>query len=396
MGRIFAYRLIVIPALCILTGGGCAILGDGNKPDPDSATVDTGTPPTVTPDTPERLSPPPTASATADAERQTAATTDGISDAPTEAESNPCTDSVEEASNWLDRSQKQVYETVCGTVAWFDGFFGDRRYDAASANTFGRVGLSGFWDERDGFDPKLRFRAKYALPALRDRANIIVGRGDEKDFIEERETPSDSIPSNFNRVEDDSFLIGLGYQRDTGLRRGLDFSAGIKVRAPPEPYLKARYRRAWELSNSTLLHLRPVVYWKSEEGVGATLATDIDQLLSDRMMLRWSNSGNISQDNEVEGVAWVSYLSLYSALANRRALSYHTFIKGETGADVGLQNYGVEVRYRQRVLRDWLFFEVVNSVTWPRFTLDERREMNLGIGAGFEMYFGPVPETQLR
>ncbi|KAA3632556.1 MAG: hypothetical protein DWQ08_03340, partial [Proteobacteria bacterium] len=308
MGRIFAYRLIVMPILCILTGSGCSLLGGGNETDPDPAANEAGAPPTVTTDTPEPLSPTPGASATADAARQNDATSDGTPDAPVEAESKPCPDTVEEASNWLDRSQKQVYETVCGTAAWFDGFFGDRRYDGASANTFGRMGLSGFWDERDGFDPKLRFRAKFALPALRDRANIIVGRGDEKDFIEERETPSDSIPGNFNRIEDDSFLIGLGYQRHAGLQRGLDFSAGIKVRAPPEPYLKARYRRAWELSNSTLFHLRPVVYWKSEEGVGATLATDIDQLLSDRMMLRWSNSGNISEDSEVEGVAWTSYL----------------------------------------------------------------------------------------
>lgn len=396
MGRIFAYRLIVIPALCMLAGSGCAILGDSKDTGPDPASADAGNAPGVTADTADRLPAAPDAPASADAAPPTGTLVAGTPDGPATEESNPCTDSVEEASNWLDRSQKQVYETVCGTAAWFDGFFGDRRYDTTSGNTFGRVGLSGFWDERDGFDPKLRFRAKYALPALRDRANIIVGRGDEKDFIEERETPSDSIPGNFNRVEDDSFLIGLGYQRDTGLERGLDFSAGIKVRAPPEPYLKTRYRRAYELSDSTLFQLRPVVYWKSEEGFGATLATDIDHLLSDRMMLRWSNSGNISEDKEVEGVAWVSYLSLFSALADRRALSYHAFIKGETKADVGLQNYGFEVRYRQRFLRDWLFFEVINSVTWPRFTLDERREMNLGIGAGFEMYFGPVPETQLR
>ena len=211
----------------------------------------------------------------------------------------------------------------------------------------------------------------------------------------QKQTPSDSIPSNFNRVEDDSFMIGLGYQKGNGLKRGFDFTVGIR-KFPPEPFVKGRYRRAWELSESTLLRLTPVVYWKYDEGIGATLSGHIDHLLTDRFMIRWSGSGNISQDNEVEGVAWNSWLSLFQALADKKAVSYHTFVIGETKAEVETQNFGFEVRFRRRILRKWLFLDLVSSVSWPRYYLEEEREINFGIGAGFEMYFGPVPDALLR
>jgi hypothetical protein len=446
MRRTHAHRFFFIPAVCILAGVGCASqknLKDNAQPDKNSLTAvveptidkhnensvdlanDTKqtsntTIDTKPPDEPQKDS---TDSADSGAVADQTKVATGVDSTmadtkipdpapqgsiesvdasatvprPTFEDMHPCTESIEAAAGWLDRGHSQVYQSVCGTVAWFDGFFGDKNYDAASRRTFGRVSLSGFWDQYDGFDPTFRFRAKFALPALKNRTSLLVGRGDERDFIEEQgDGQSDSIPSNFNQVEDDSFLLGLGYQRGTGLKRGVSFSVGVKLRVPPEPYVKARFRRAWQLSDSTLLRLNPILYWKSDEGIGSTLNLNIDHLLSDKFMVRWSGSGNISQDNEVEGVLWNNWLSLFQALTDRNAISYHAFVAGETKAEVELQNYGVEVRYRKRIARKWLFLELISSVTWPRYLLEETRDMNIGIGAGFEMYFGPVPDAQLR
>ena len=248
-----------------------------------------------------------------------------------------------------------------------------------------------------GFDTRFRFRAKIQLPALNDRANLLIGRGDERELIEDQQqTPTDTIPSNFNQVDDDSFLFGLGYSKNRGLKRGFDLSVGVRIRTPPDPYAKVRFRRAWNLSDSTLFRLSPVGYWKLDEGFGATLNGTLDQLLTESLVFRWSASGNISEDKEVEGVAWNNWLSLFQALANRRALSYHAFVSGETKADVQTQNFGFEFRYRQRIFREWLFLDLVTSYSWPRYLLEEEREGNFGIGAGFEMFFGPVPDVELR
>jgi hypothetical protein len=46
------------------------------------------------------------------------------------------------------------------------------------------------------------------------------------------------------------------------------------------------------------------------------------------------------------------------------------------------------VIYRRRLHRDWLFLELRSSITWPRETLLENREANLGVGAAVELQFG--------
>ena len=61
-----------------------------------------------------------------------------------------------------------------------------------------------------------------------------------------------------------------------------------------------------------------------------------------------------------------------------------------------IRNYGVEVRYRQRIYRDWLFVEGRTSLTWPKRDPEEDRKINPGLGLGFEMYFGPMPKEQMR
>lgn len=313
---------------------------------------------------------------------------------------SPCRQPIEDAAaGWLDKSNVAFYQAVCSSVAWFDGFFGNRNYDEASAQTFGRVGVGAFWDQRDGFDQNLRFRARYALPGLHERTSLLIGRGSDREVVQDEDSRAavDSIPSNFNDVEDDSFLVGLGYRRGKGIERGFDFSVGVKVRLPPEPFVKTSYRRAWDLSASTLVRIKPLVYWRYDEGLGTSLSLGVDQLLTNRMMLRWSNSGNVSQDREVEGLEWVSRLSLFQQLNNRRALTYGLLIRGETRSEVPLRNYGFEFRYRQRILKKkWLFLELLSSATWPKEFIDEQRDLNLGAGIGLEMYFGPIPEAKMR
>lgn len=308
----------------------------------------------------------------------------------------PCLKATaEDIENWLNLTRYEIYETVCGAIAWFDGFFGNPRYELGGTKTYGRISTSMFWDERNGFEPNVRFRAKYALPTLKRRTRLIVERGNQDEILQDREIQTDTIPGAFNEVDDD-LLVGLGYRRNKGLKRGFDFSSGVKVRSTPELYSKAKYARAWELTDTTLFRLNPIVYWKSEEGFGSTLRAITDQLLTDTVIMRWTNTVNASEEEEVEGFALSSALQFYQALPNRKALNYRAFFFGQTRADVKWQNYGFEVRYRQRILRKWLFLELISTLTWPRFQLDEDRESNVGVGAGLQMFFGPVPDDKLR
>ncbi len=311
------------------------------------------------------------------------------------ASADPCLEGSDR-NGWLDRARRGIAWTVCGSARWFDGFFGDRRrYDAELTESHGRIGIYGYHDERNGFDPDLRFRAKLALPALKERARVFVGRGDERELIEERAAAESTVPPAPGDVDrDTSFLVGLGFQRGKNRKRGFDSSVGIRVRFPPEPYAKIGYREYWDIGENTIFRWRQTGFWRQRRGFGTTSDFDFDQLLARQLLLRWANSGTIAEDRK--GLDWFSSLNLFQGLSNHRALTYRTFLAGETGRDVPLKNYGLELRYRQRVLRKWLFVEFIGSATWPRFAQTEERDLNLGAGLGFEMYFGPVPDRDLR
>lgn len=310
---------------------------------------------------------------------------------------DPCRQFDAQYDSWLDRNQVRIYRTVCATAAWFDGFFGDARYDRSTGETYGRVGVGSFWDQRNSIDNDFRLRARYALPSLRNRGAIIVGRGDEQELLEERtNSEQESLPANRTSDGDESLYVGFGFRGFGFVERGLDYSVGVKIRSSPELFAKTTYRQSWQLTTKSQVRLRPILYWRSDEGVGSTLHLDYDYLMNDTMLFRWANFGNISQGSEIDGLDWGSTVSLFQALSKQRALTYNAFYLGERGADVRRQNYGFELRYRQRILREWLFVEYQGSLSWPRELLIEERKRNFGVGISFEAFFGPTPEGWIR
>ena len=103
--------------------------------------------------------------------------------------------------------------------------------------------VGGFWDERDKFSGRVNLRARFALPALKHRTRLVLGRGDTDDFIDGTEEQiAEGLPGSFDPDRDDDWLIGLGYSRSGNLSRGFDLGVGVKVASPLEPYVRLTYR----------------------------------------------------------------------------------------------------------------------------------------------------------
>ncbi|MEZ5566319.1 MAG: hypothetical protein R3F24_12835 [Gammaproteobacteria bacterium] len=307
----------------------------------------------------------------------------------------PCDKPGSNTDAWIDRMQRGVYSTVCGTAAWFDGLFGNPRFEQDSDETFGRLGLFESYDRRDKADTRLRLRARVALPNLENRFRVVVGRGQAQELVEERPASSENpLPPTFNSVNDEAWLLGLGYSKQNGLERGFDFGIGVRLRTPIDPYVKATYRHNFVFNSDTMLRFRETPFWRDSRGFGTTTEVTLDHLVNQTLLARWNNTATIAEDTE--GFEWSSNVSLYQSISRRRAVSYTVLMVGETEADVKLQNYGFEARYRQNVYREWLFMELRAGLTWPKETLEEERKINPGVGIGFEMYFGPVPDNDMR
>jgi hypothetical protein len=288
--------------------------------------------------------------------------------------------------SWIDRMQAGLYQTMCLSAARFDGFFGNARFDDEYQATHGRLAVGALWDERDQWEPSVRFRAHVRLPQLSERFSAFVGRLDPDEYVTELRDDFATLPRQFAREDDDAVLFGLGYRQPGRGGGHFDASVGARFDWPAEPYVKGTYRLALPFLDRNLLRLHETIFWQEGDGFGATTRAYLERLLADDFLVRWTGSGRFTQ--ETEGVRWSSSLTLYQNLGNGRAFAYQAGISGETDQEVDVADYGVRAIYRRRLHREWLFLELRSSITWPRETLLERREANWGAGVALEMLFG--------
>jgi hypothetical protein len=296
-----------------------------------------------------------------------------------------CQDRPGEAA-WIDRVHAGLYRTICLSAARFDGFFGNARFDDEYEATHGSLSIGALWDERDQWDPGIRFRAHVRLPQLSERFNAFIGRLDPDEYVTDLRDDFDTLPRQFARADDDAVLLGLGYRQPARPGGHFDAGVGAKLGWPLEPYVKGTYRLAVPFLRGNVLRLHETIFWQEDEGAGATTRIDLERLLSEAFLMRWTGSGAFTE--ETEGVRWFSALTLYHNLGDGRAFAYEAGVSGDTDRDVRIADYGLRAIFRRRLHREWLFLELRSSITWPRETQLERREANWGGGVAVEMSFG--------
>jgi hypothetical protein len=309
---------------------------------------------------------------------------------PPDEEASPmeiCAQPAEDHASVLQRVRRSLTVTACASSAWIDGLFGDQiHYDDYHA-TYGTVTAGGIWSDYDGFDPRLRFRARLQLPQWDERISAFAGRVGEDDYISDTEGDFQALPTRqFGTLEEESVLLGLGYSSPE--RTGNDFDAGVGVRVdwPLDPYARARYEIVRAFAEKYVFSARETVFWQNTEGFGTTTRINLDRVISDRFLLRWSNVGKYTE--QTIGLEWFSQMTLFQSIGLRTGLAWQAQIEGATDNEVPLTRNAVRLIMRRQLTPEWLILEVRGGVAWPRRKLTEEREASPEIGVAFEMQFG--------
>lgn len=288
----------------------------------------------------------------------------------------------------LDNSRRVIAETFCGATLWFDGLFGEADIENARAVS-GRVELSTIYTEVEGADPKARLRLKYDLPNLDRRVSLFLGRDDRDDVVRDRQEGFAIRSSVFGVETEDRWLAGLGYSPPGRWKERLDFRVGGRVSSAPEIFLQGRLRRNVFVGERSVWRLRETVFYENRDGFGSTSSADFDYVLRRTLLFHWGTVGTASESTD--GLDWRTATVLYQNLGSRSALAYELFIRGSTGADFDVREYGARGVYRRPLNREWLYGELIAGYTWPRESLAEPREGSATIGFGLELLFGRNP-----
>jgi len=300
-----------------------------------------------------------------------------------------CRERSAEERDLLDESRRVLAETFCGATLWFDGLFGGTPDVENAREVSGRVELSTLYTEEDGAQPKARLRLKYDLPNLKKRFNVFLGRDDSDNFVQGREESLAVRSSVFSVDDEDRWLAGLGYSPPGRYKDRFDVRVGARLSTASEVFVQGRFRRNVFLGERSVWRLRETAFYENRDGFGSTTSADFDHVLGKKLLFHWGTVGTISE--ATDGADWRSATVLYQNLGASSAMAYEVFVRGSTGRDVKLREYGATTTYRRPFHRQWLFGELIAGYTWPRKELDEPREGSALVGFGVEMLFGRVP-----
>lgn len=300
---------------------------------------------------------------------------------------DPCRGEAQADADKLDRMRQGVFTGVCSTSRWFDGLFGDARdYSESYDETYGRVGVGLAWDELDGLQFDGHFRGNFPLPALGGKFNAVIGRETDETFVNDSFDDIGFLPGSFSDDGDAEWYTGINYNTVEGTNSRFDVGAGVQLKSPLNPYVKARYRYYLYPADGFLVTTRTTAFWENEDGFGLTLAVDGDWSIREGTMLRWANT--FTRSEATDGLRWKTRLGWYQALSERSAMRYEGSLRGETaGIQPDLKE--LKVTYRRSVWRSWFFVETFGGVFWADDEDPAKRCDACGtVGIGFELMFG--------
>jgi hypothetical protein len=287
----------------------------------------------------------------------------------------------------LQRVRRGLTVSACASSAWLDSLFGDQVHFDNYRSTYGSVSTGALWSDYDGFDPRLRFRVRLQLPNWDERISAFAGRVGEDNYVSDTETDFDALPTRqFGALEDESVLVGLGYSSPGRTGNDLDLGVGVRVDLPLDPYARARYEMVRAFAEDYVFSARETLFWQNSEGFGTTTRATLDRVLTDVLLLRWTNLGKFTE--ETRGLEWYTQLTLYQRVGPRTALAWQAQTEGQTDNEVQLTRHAVRLIMRRKLNSEWLFLELRGGVGWPRRRLDEDRDASAELGIALEMQFG--------
>jgi hypothetical protein len=267
-------------------------------------------------------------------------------------------------NNWFDRYHASIEQDLHGTISWFDRFFADDLLSQADNSVSSARLTNDFrWDERDGFEYRVRARVRIRLPLLKGRLRLLISGENQGD--PNATTPEDPGNPGLSQLATDGrasteLAYDLVRTRNTILFAG----AGVRIRTDPTAFTRVRLVHARELGHEIIGRFAVTPYWDARDGFGETNEINFERPLGPTTMLYWINTTDMNEGRN--GLTLGSDLSVRRMLSRQSAATFGAGIAARTRPSTVAENYRVYTRYRRNFLRNWLYYELEPDVNWPR------------------------------
>ncbi|MCW9024602.1 MAG: hypothetical protein OQK73_07950 [Gammaproteobacteria bacterium] len=260
--------------------------------------------------------------------------------------------------SFLDEPHKEFSTGIERISSNMDSFFSNERFYRVTTSSYVRFRTETLLREPSDVSTTGDIRIRLDLPVTRQKLKLIIESDPQELEAEERINLQTS-----NKEENNDVYVGLERKEKKKGNWRIRPSVGVKVKLPLDLYVRLRFMRSFNLSKWKL-HFNETLYWFDSIGYGADTYIDLERKISDKTLFRSSSTANWADLDDYFRLS--QFFTLFHTLSDRRATSYYVGVIGKSQPEIYATDYLIGFQFRQKIHKDWLFFEINPQIQYPK------------------------------
>jgi hypothetical protein len=280
-----------------------------------------------------------------------------------------------------------ISESLSVSADWLDSFFREDRMEIEENKTSLRLAFSTYFEERNTYDLGVKARFKLILPGFEEKLHLFL----TNELDEPSNTPRVLEKGVLDKNDEKDLSLSLRYFFRNARKRNFSFRMGLRFNdITPVVYGGPRYSLTKKLDPWTFRFTEKVSCY-SDYGWRSRTDFDFERYLAGDFFFRTNFNGAWFQRDE--GFFYSASTSLYQTVDEDRAFAYQVSTNFQTYPHHALTSLWFGIKYRTRIWREWLFFEVSPQISFRR---EYDFEPVTGITFAVEGFFGKDSLEKVR
>jgi len=276
-----------------------------------------------------------------------------------------------------------VSEQILTTAEWLDSFFDDPRFRAENNQTRVKVAADYIWERGTTSDFKFPISVQLKLPRLQDKARFVLLGPQQQQDVEGQTPSTGTAASRLPSAQDSNATTALDYFFWATQRLNIATRVGVRFHeGKPVGYVQPRYRQLEKFDLWALRFTQDFKWW-TDLGWESTTTFDLERPLSEKFFFRTTLQGAWTEQKRNYYYYSLAF-NVRQILTPRRVMQYE-LVNGFQTDKEALEEIRATIRFREKIWRDWMFFEIAPYASYRR---DHDFDFLPGIVVRFELIFG--------
>lgn len=289
----------------------------------------------------------------------------------------------------VDTTHDRISRTILSSAEWFDAFFLDERHENEINETRLKISFESSAVNGEGMNFDARTSLNVVLPEMEERLSFEIS-GNTSDYKTDVPLADENLKDTAEDEEKrGGVTAGFRYLLAATDRLNIDLKTGARIRSfQPVVYAGPRYRHTIDF-NVWTLRFTQRLRWYSDEGWESRSRLDMerdgffgDNFFRTTSEIKWFESEN--------GLFYDLDFNFSRAINARTAIEFQWQNRFKTHPHRQLANTAFHLRFRRRILRDWISVEITPQIAYPR---SQNYNFTPGIFFKFNVVFGFYSKT---